>query len=119
MAGSPPSPPRTRRLRGSCPILVVDAQGYVWLGIQSGAVLMRFSTAEMDRIEKEPGHRLAYTLYDENDGLQPGTQMWQNAAAGVRDLTGRIWVVDGAGMSIIDPGCCARRAVPRLRISTR
>ena len=101
-------------ITGVVPILVVDAQGYVWLGIQSGAVLMRFSTAEMDRIEKEPGHRLAFTLYDENDGLQPGTQMWQNAAAGVRDLTGRIWVVDGAGMSIIDPRLLreARRASP-------
>ena len=85
------------------PVLAVDAQGYVWLGIQSGAALMRFHASEMDRIEKDARHHLAYTLYDENDGLQPGTQMWQSGAAGVLDLTGRIWVVDGAGMTIIDP----------------
>jgi signal transduction histidine kinase/ligand-binding sensor domain-containing protein len=101
-------------ITGVVPILVVDAQGYVWLGVQSGAVLMRFPASEMDRIEQAPRHRLAYTLYDENDGLQPGTQLWQNGAAGVRDLTGRIWVVDGSGMSIIDPRQLreARRSSP-------
>ena len=101
-------------ITGVVPVLVVDTQGYVWMGIQSGAVLMRFPAGEMDRIEKDPRHRLAYTLYDESDGLQPGTQMWQNGAAGVRDLAGRIWVVDGAGMTIIDPRQLpeARRASP-------
>jgi len=101
-------------ISGVVPVLVVDGQGYVWMGLQSGAVLMRFPSSEMDRIEKEPAHRLAYTLYDESDGLQPGTQMWQNGAAGVRDLAGRIWVVDGAGMTIIDPRQLreARRASP-------
>ena len=64
---------------------------------------MRFHAGEMDQIEKDPRHHLAYTLYDESDGLQPGTQMWQSGAAGVRDLAGRIWVVDGPGMTIIDP----------------
>jgi len=85
------------------PLLVVDTQGYVWVGVQSGAVLMRFHASEMDKIEKEPHHRLAYTLYDESDGLQPGTQMWQSGAAGVRDQSGRIWVADGPSMTIIDP----------------
>ena len=68
----------------------------------------------MDKIEKEPNHRLAYTLYDESDGLQPGTQMWQNGAAAVRDIGGRIWVVNGPGMTIIDPRQLreARRASP-------
>jgi signal transduction histidine kinase/ligand-binding sensor domain-containing protein len=96
------------------PVLVVDTQGYVWVGIQSGAVLMRFHAGEMDTIEKEPHHRLVYTLFDESDGLQPGTQMWQSGAAGVRDMAGRIWVVDGPDMTIIDPRQLreARRASP-------
>jgi signal transduction histidine kinase/ligand-binding sensor domain-containing protein len=85
------------------PILVEDAQDYVWMGIQSGAALLRFHASEMDTIAHERGHRLAYTLYDESDGLQPGTLMWQSGAAGVRDMAGRIWVVDGTGMTIIDP----------------
>jgi signal transduction histidine kinase/ligand-binding sensor domain-containing protein len=85
------------------PVLVEDAQDYVWVGVQSGAALMRFHASEMDKIEKESNHRLVYTIYDESDGLQPGTLMWQSGAAGVRDLAGRIWVVDGTGMTIIDP----------------
>jgi signal transduction histidine kinase len=84
------------------------------VGVHSGAALMRFQAGEMDKIEKEPGHRLAYTLYDESDGLQPGTQMWQNGAAAVRDTDGRIWVANGPGMTIIDPRQLreARRASP-------
>ena len=85
------------------PVLVLDSHGYVWIGIQSGAVLLRFHAGEMDRIEQEPNSRLAYTLYDESDGLQPGTLLWQSGAAGIRDRAGRIWVVDGTDMTIIDP----------------
>jgi signal transduction histidine kinase/ligand-binding sensor domain-containing protein len=90
-------------ITGVVPMLVEDAQGYVWVGVHSGAALMRFHAGEMDKIEKERNHRLAYTLYDESDGLQPGTQMWQNGAAAVRDQAGRIWVANGQGMTIIDP----------------
>jgi len=101
-------------ITGVVPILVEDALGYVWLGVHSGAALMRFHAGEMDTIEKDPRHRLAYTLYDESDGLQPGTQMWQNGAAGVRDMAGRIWVVNSPGMTIIDPRQLreARRSSP-------
>jgi len=95
---------RTRApITGVVPVLVLDRQGYVWIGIQSGAVLLRFHAGEMDKIEKDPRHRLAYTLYDESDGLQPGTQMWQSGGAGVCDLSGRVWVVNGPGVTIIDP----------------
>jgi signal transduction histidine kinase/ligand-binding sensor domain-containing protein len=99
---------------GVVPVLIVDAHGYVWLGIQSGAALMRFHAGEMDAIAKEPRHRLVYMIYDESDGLQPGTQVWQSGTAGVRDQAGRIWVVNGAGVTIIDPRQLreARRASP-------
>jgi signal transduction histidine kinase/ligand-binding sensor domain-containing protein len=90
-------------ITGIVPMLVEDDQGYVWVGVRSGAALMRFHASEMDKIEQDPTYRLAYTLYDESDGLQPGTQMWQNGAAAVRDLAGRIWVANGPGMTIIDP----------------
>jgi signal transduction histidine kinase/ligand-binding sensor domain-containing protein len=101
-------------ITGVVPVLVVDNQGYVWLGVQSGAVLMRFHASEMDAIAKDPRHHLAYTLYDESDGLQPGTVVWQSGTAGVRDKTGRLWVVNGPGVTIIDPQQLreARRASP-------
>jgi signal transduction histidine kinase len=90
-------------ITGVVPVLVLDNQGYVWLGIQSGAVLMRFHAGELDKVEKDPNHRLAYMLYDESDGLQPGTQTWQSGAAGALDASGRLWVVNGPGVTIIDP----------------
>jgi signal transduction histidine kinase/ligand-binding sensor domain-containing protein len=90
-------------ITGVVPMLVEDAQDYVWLGVRSGAALMRFRAGEMDMIEKEPNHHLAYMLYGERDGLEPGTLMWQNGAAAVRDMAGRIWVVNGSSMTIIDP----------------
>jgi signal transduction histidine kinase/ligand-binding sensor domain-containing protein len=99
---------------GVVPMLVEDAQGYMWVGVHSGAALMRFQAGEMDKIAKDPSHRLAYTLYDESDGLLPGTQMWQNGAAALRDSAGRIWVANGPGMTIIDPRQLreSRRAPP-------
>ncbi len=101
-------------IAGVVPLMVLDAQGYVWLGVHSGAALMRFHIGEMDKIEKQGNHHLAYTLYDESDGLQPGSQVWQSGAAGARDMAGRIWVVDAPGMTIIDPRQLreARRASP-------
>ena len=90
-------------ITGVVPLLVVDAQGYVWLGIHSGAALMRFHASELDAIEKQPAKELVYTVYDESDGLQPGSQVWQSGTAGVLDKAGRIWVVDAPGMTIIDP----------------
>jgi signal transduction histidine kinase len=99
---------------GIVPLLVEDAQGYVWVGVRSGAALMRFHTTELDKIAQDSRHRLAYTLYDENDGLQPGTQVWQSGTAGVHDDSGRIWVVSGPGVTVIDPRQLreARHAAP-------
>ncbi len=96
------------------PVLVVDGEGYVWVGVQSGAALMRFQAGELDKIEKEPGHHLAYRLYDQSDGLEPGSQMWQNGTSGVHDMTGRLWVVNGPGVTIINPRQLrqTRRAFP-------
>ena len=101
-------------ITGVVPVLVLDQQGYVWLGVQSGTALMRFHPSELDKIEKDSHHHLSYMLYDESDGLQPGTQVWQSGTAGVRDESGRIWVVNGPGVTVIDPRQLreARRASP-------
>jgi signal transduction histidine kinase/ligand-binding sensor domain-containing protein len=86
---------------GVVPVLVEDEQGYIWLGVRSGAALMRFHAREMDRVAEQRDYRIAYTLYDDTDGLQP--QLWQRGVGGVRDAAGRLWVVNGLGMTIIDP----------------
>jgi signal transduction histidine kinase/ligand-binding sensor domain-containing protein len=97
-------------ITGVVPVLVLDSEGYVWVGVQSGAALMRFHEGELDKIENEPRHRLAYRLYDESDGLEPGSQMWQNGTSGVHDTAGRVWVVNGPGVTIINP-----RQLPETR----
>jgi signal transduction histidine kinase/ligand-binding sensor domain-containing protein len=85
------------------PLLVEDDQGYIWVGVRSGTALIRFAAREMDKVATQRGFQIAYTLFDENDGLQPGTQAWQSGVNGVRDPNGRLWVTTGGGMTIIDP----------------
>ena len=85
------------------PVLVEDDQGYIWVGVQSGVALLRFHPREMDKLAERPSAQLAYALYDESDGLQPGTQTWRTGVGGVRDSSGRLWVVNGPSMTIIDP----------------
>ncbi len=88
---------------GVVPTLVEDDQRHIWMGVQSGAAIIRFDPREVDKVAGQPGHRLTYSLYDESDGLQPGAQLWQSGVGGVRDAGGRLWVANGAGMTIIDP----------------
>ena len=85
------------------PLLVEDDQGYIWVGVHSGMALIRFAAREMDKVAAQSGFQIAYALFDENDGLQPGTQAWQSGVGGVRDTDGRLWVTTGGGMTIIDP----------------
>jgi signal transduction histidine kinase/ligand-binding sensor domain-containing protein len=103
------------------PVLVEDQEGYIWVGVQSGAAMMRFHPREIDKVATRADHRLAYTLFDESDGLQPGTRMWTNGVGGVRDRSGRLWLVNGAGITIVDPRRLLqvrRPSAPRLDIVT-
>ena len=71
--------------------------------MQSGVALLRFHPREMDKVAERPRTRLAYALYDESDGLLPGTRTWRTGVGGVRDSSGRLWFVNGPSMTIIDP----------------
>jgi signal transduction histidine kinase/ligand-binding sensor domain-containing protein len=88
---------------GIVPVLVEDDQGDIWVGVHSGAALLRFHPREMDKVAERPDHHLVYALYDESDGMLPGTQMWQGGVQGVRDERGRLWIANGTGVTIIDP----------------
>ena len=103
------------------PVLVEDDDGYIWVGVQSGAAVMRFHPSELDQVAANARHRMAYTLFDESDGLQPGTRMWTNGVGGVRDRTGRLWLANGSGMTIVDPRRLLqvrRPSAPRVDIVT-
>jgi len=85
------------------PVLIEDADGYIWVGVNSGAAMIRFDPTEVDKVAANPAHQLEYALYDETDGMQQGSQTWQSGVGGVRGSDGRLWVATGLGMTIIDP----------------
>jgi signal transduction histidine kinase len=85
------------------PVLIEDAEGHIWVGVNSGAAVIRFDPAEVDKVAANPSHQLEYELYDETDGMQQGSQTWQAGVGGVRGNDGRLWVATGLSMAVIDP----------------
>jgi signal transduction histidine kinase/ligand-binding sensor domain-containing protein len=93
------------------PVLIEDQEGYIWVGVDSGAAVIRFHPTEVDRVAANPAHQLEYALYDESDGMQQGSQTWQSGVSAVRGPDGSLWVATGLGMTLIDP----RRLPPTRR----
>jgi signal transduction histidine kinase/ligand-binding sensor domain-containing protein len=92
------------------PVLVEDDDGYIWVGVNSGAGILRFHPSEVDKVAGNPSHQIEYALYDESDGMQQGSQTWQSGVGGVRGGDGQLWVATGLGMTVIDP-----RRLPTVR----
>jgi signal transduction histidine kinase/ligand-binding sensor domain-containing protein len=90
-------------LKDLVPVLVEDQSGHIWVGVNSGAAVVRFHPSEVDKIAGNASYQLEYTLYDESDGMQLGSQTWQAGVGGVRGADGRLWVATGLGMTVIDP----------------
>ena len=90
-------------LKDLVPVLVEDLSGHIWVGVNSGAAVVRFQPSEVDKAANTPSYQLEYSLYDESDGMQLGSQTWQAGVGGVRDNEGRLWVATGLGMIVIDP----------------
>ncbi len=99
------------------PVLVEDDDNHIWVGVNSGAGLIRFHPDEVDKVALDDKHHLEYAFYDESDGMQQGSQTWQSGVGGVRGGDGRLWVATGLGMAVIDPRqlpATRRPAVPRI-----
>jgi ligand-binding sensor domain-containing protein/two-component sensor histidine kinase len=94
------------------PVLVEDEDGGIWIGVDSGAGILRVQPGEMDKIAVNPSHHVEFAFFDESDGLQEGTQTWQAGVGGVRGPDGRLWVATGQGMAIIDPANLPRPPRP-------
>jgi signal transduction histidine kinase/ligand-binding sensor domain-containing protein len=90
-------------LKDLVPVLVEDLEGYIWVGVNSGAAVIRFHPSEVDKVTGNPSYQLEYSLFDESDGMQLGSQTWQAGVAAVRAGDGRLWVATGLGMTVIDP----------------
>jgi signal transduction histidine kinase/ligand-binding sensor domain-containing protein len=83
--------------------LVQDDEGYLWVGVSSGAALVRFRPGEMDRVAADPFHEVQYALYDASDGLQGEIARQQGRALAGRAADGRLWFVSGTTIVMIDP----------------
>ena len=96
------------------PVLVEDAEGYIWVGVNSGAGILRFHPSEVDKVAGNSSHQIEYALYDESDGMQQGSQTWQSGVGAVRSGDGQLWVATGLGMTVIDPAKlpAVRRPMP-------
>jgi len=91
------------------PSFVDDDDGNVWVGVNAGSGVVRFSPSEMDKVAVDRAHQIEYSLFDVSDGLQ-GDLHWQSRPAAVRAGDGRLWFATGTGVAIIDP-----RNLPRSR----
>ena len=83
--------------------LIQDDEGYLWVGVSSGAALVRFSPGEMDRVAADPFHEVQYALYDASDGLQGAIARQQGRALAARSADGNLWFVSGTSIVTIDP----------------
>jgi signal transduction histidine kinase/ligand-binding sensor domain-containing protein len=99
------------------PTLVEDDEGFLWLGVNGGAGLIRFHPRGIDKLAANPAAQLDYAAYDSSDGLPQGTINWQNGVSGVRGGDGRLWLAAGLGVATIDPRLRPRNrsaAPPRI-----
>ena len=44
------------------PVLIEDQEGYIWVGVNSGAAVIRFHPTEVDRVAANPAHQPSETL---------------------------------------------------------
>ena len=94
-----------------------DDEGYLWVTVNAGTAVVRFSPREVDQVAVDPRHRIEYTLYDASDGLQGDVHWQQSRGLGARAADGRLWFATGTGVSVIDPRNLpmnVRAAAPRV-----
>ena len=105
-----------RRLPGTPMSVVVDRDGYLWLGIGSGFV--RLAIAEFERALANPAYDIQFSLYDASDGA-PGPPIYSIGRGSVRAPDGSLWFATRGNVAVIDPGRLPlRRLPPLVRIET-
>ena len=82
--------------------LVEDDAGFLWLGIDNGAAVVRFDPAQFDRLTVDPAHQVEYQLFDVSDGMKGGIRPLIRPG-GVLAEDGHLWFASGLGVVIVDP----------------
>jgi ligand-binding sensor domain-containing protein len=104
------------RLPGTPMSVVVDRDGYLWLGAGSGFV--RLGIGEFERAIADPAYNIHFSLYDAADGA-PGPPVYTIGRGSVRTDDGRIWFATRNGVSVIQPSDLpVKRLAPAVRIET-
>jgi signal transduction histidine kinase/streptogramin lyase len=86
-----------------------DSDGGIWLGYSTGVV--RVSRAELDRSARDRSYRVAYTFFDDGDGLK-GNPDRRWASPAIRATDGKFWFRTSEGMAVLDPQHLTRNPVP-------
>jgi signal transduction histidine kinase/streptogramin lyase len=85
-----------------------DSAGQIWLGYSTGVV--RVSRSELDRAAQDPSYRVAYSFFDDGDGLKGNPdRRWQSPA--VRATDGKLWFRTSEGVAVLDPQHLTRNPV--------
>jgi len=98
------------------PSFIQGTDGELWLGTESGAHFVRFSPTEIDRVAANRSHQIAYTTYDQSDGLLgPLPRLGRPSA--LLGPKGEIWAFSGGSVAIVDPRRMAvRHNAPAPRV---
>ncbi len=115
-------------MRGSSRLLLGTAQGLpcarltavlrdlksaIWLTSACG--LIEITDADFTRWLAAPTGKIEYRLFDETDGVHPGTADFSPRAA--RDRDGRLWFATSKFIQMIDPAeVASRHAPPPVRV---
>ena len=104
------------RLPGTPMSVVVDGDGYLWLG--SGSGFVRLSVTEFDRAISDPSYDIHFSLYDAADGA-PGPPVYTIGRGSVRGHDGSIWFATRNGLAVVQPSeLPVKRLAPAVRIET-
>lgn len=98
------------------PSLVQDRHGDLWIGVDAGASLVRIDKREIDKVAVDPFRQVAFTLYDESDGLK-GPLLRLSRPTAVATPDGSLWFASGDSVAVIDPDApipSHTEAVPRI-----
>jgi signal transduction histidine kinase/ligand-binding sensor domain-containing protein len=103
-----------RRLPGTAMSVVVDRDGFVWLGIGSGFV--RLAISEYEKALADPKYAIQFSFYDSSDGA-PGPPVYALGRGSVRGPDGSLWFATRGSVAVIEPGRVpVRRQPPVARI---